>query len=97
MGHETSPPECFLCVHANRRTTCPLLLIIRGGFTGLPQSDSQLTQFSAASTEVARADLHVAFVSPRVDPAIGDGVFHCAMVFVRVCAVREAAAADVGP
>ena len=41
--------------------------------------------------------MHVAFVPAGVDPAVGHGVFHRAVVFVRVCAVGEAAAADVRP
>jgi len=39
----------------------------------------------------------VAFIPPLVDAAVGHGVFDRAIGLVRVSAIGEAAAADVGP
>jgi len=45
---------------------------------------------------VARADLDVTFITACVDPAVGNCVFYGAIVFVRVRAIGEAAAAYIG-
>ncbi len=76
------------------------MVTARSGHASVPTSHAHAKPWAwhplAKSGHVARADLHVAFVAPGVDPAIGHGIFHCTMVFVRVGAIGKAAAAYVG-
>src|SRR5436190_567671 len=64
----------------------------RGWWRGCRDKSGRRDSFLASATYVAKA-----FIPPRIQSVVGDGVFDGAIGLVRVGAVGEAAKADVGP